>query len=175
MSQKKTQQTLVFGYGSNNLPQLRERCNNPNLTAMKASVDGYTRIFAGKSKKWDNGAVASIVKASAIQSVLGSAVFLTTSELEMLDKHEGYNSSNPMNPDSTVNRYCRQNLSIQTPSGVVEGQAYIRTLSHVRTNVKGSPNVGPFPNPFLLLASLYHISLTSFSFPSPNPLLTSLQ
>merc|ERR550514_1501530 len=51
----------TFGYGSNNLDQMKDRTQNDYLVPYKASLPGYHRIFAGKSQGW-GGSVASVVK-----------------------------------------------------------------------------------------------------------------
>ena len=98
--------TPYFAFGSNSIEQLRERCQNPNLTARKAFLPGYRRIFAGSSKKWEDspgagGGVASLVdvsttakggdaaEAAGDRGCIGSAVDLTDAEFELLDRFEG--------------------------------------------------------------------------------------
>merc|ERR1719253_269951 len=78
----------TFGYGSNNLEQMMDRTQNPNLeyTMQKASLPNHVRIFAGKSQTW-GGSVASVVPLEGSR-VHGSAIFLTESEALNLDAYE---------------------------------------------------------------------------------------
>jgi len=41
----------LFSYGSNSLNQLKKRVKNNKLKGQKAYIEGYSRIFAGKSNK----------------------------------------------------------------------------------------------------------------------------
>lgn len=76
----------VFGFGSNGLEQVRDRCKNPSLKAKKASLPGYVRFFAGENQYWQGG-VASLAAASD-HVTYGSVVFLTEAELLLLDSYE---------------------------------------------------------------------------------------
>jgi gamma-glutamylcyclotransferase (GGCT)/AIG2-like uncharacterized protein YtfP len=97
-----TRQVAVFCYGSNNVEQMRERCENPSLTAARASLPDYARVFAGKSGKW-KGAVASVIQMPKV-AVYGSVVRLYESEIELLDEYEGVDSTDPTSPDGVYRR-----------------------------------------------------------------------
>jgi|TARA_B110000483_G_scaffold234850_1_gene305523 gamma-glutamylcyclotransferase (GGCT)/AIG2-like uncharacterized protein YtfP len=95
----------LFSYGSNSLNQLKKRVKNNKLTGEKAYINGYTRIFAGKSNKW-NGGVASIVKSNIDDTVKGSLVYLSDNELKRLDIFEGANKNE--NPFSKIDNFYRR-------------------------------------------------------------------
>ena len=63
----------LFCYGSNNINQVRYRINNPDLKSYKGLLLDHIRIFAGKSKIWNNGGVASL-KEKKEQNCKGSYV-----------------------------------------------------------------------------------------------------
>ena len=76
----------IFSYGSNSWQQLTQRvgaCEGPTA----ATLQDYTRIFAGYSKGW-GGAVASIHPCPG-QQVLGSIFELEQEQLVALDGFEG--------------------------------------------------------------------------------------
>jgi len=57
----------VFGYGSNNIEQLRERClatgrSSAAIPSSKALLPDHERIFCGSSPRWDGASVASVRK-----------------------------------------------------------------------------------------------------------------
>ena len=90
--------TPIFCYGSNGIDQIRERCQNPYLIARPALLQNYIRIFGGESKRWDHGAVASILNLPTAENTLdgkksnkvyGSVVDLTPTEVDLLDVFEG--------------------------------------------------------------------------------------
>eukprot|EP00966_Prymnesium_polylepis_P205369 4759142-Prymnesium_polylepis.1 len=83
----------VFCYGSNGVDQLRERCQNPTLTAKAAHAPNHVLCFAGWSTRWQ-GAVATIVPQPG-STVYGSVVYLDDAALRLLDGFEGFNASNP--------------------------------------------------------------------------------
>eukprot|EP00054_Salpingoeca_dolichothecata_P013837 m.77486 g.77486 ORF g.77486 m.77486 type:complete len:447 (+) comp20680_c0_seq1:172-1512(+) len=140
--------TPVFCYGSNGVAQLRERCLNDCLTSSAAFLKGYLRVFAGKSQRWDGGAVANIMPAEALGlpglqdqaissqlplHVKGSIVRLSTKELLILDTYEGF-----------PNWYCRKCVTVmervkpQAPSADVSkigDHQYrpLRALAYVMT------------------------------------------
>ena len=95
----------LFSYGSNSLNQLKKRVKNNKLKGQKAYIEGYSRIFAGKSNKW-NGGVATIIESEKSSIVKGSIVYLTESELVKLDSFEGANKN--INPFSKINNLYRR-------------------------------------------------------------------
>jgi gamma-glutamylcyclotransferase len=74
---------LAWADGSNGIEQMRERCENAKLKALKARLPDAARVFGGYSSRWD-GAVASVVPLAG-HDVLGSVVFLSQPELEARD------------------------------------------------------------------------------------------
>ena len=78
----------LFCYGSNNINQVRYRTKNPKLISNKALLLDHIRIFAGESKMWGNGAVASL-KEKLGKNCRGSYVILNEQELNMIKKFEG--------------------------------------------------------------------------------------
>lgn len=82
------QKHTLFCYGSNNINQVRYRINNPKLTANKGLLLDHIRIFAGESKIWNNGGVASLKEKDG-QNCRGSYVIINEQELNMIKRYEG--------------------------------------------------------------------------------------
>lgn len=78
----------VFSYGSNSAVQLSERVGARCLDPVPAYIKNHSRIFAGHSKRWDDGAIASIHPLKE-QNVYGALVELTEAQLLILDSWEG--------------------------------------------------------------------------------------
>lgn len=79
----------LFCYGSNSVKQIKERLNiERKLEYYPAYIKNYARIFAGKSKKWENGGIASIIPLR-YSIVYGICVKITEEELLQMDTHEG--------------------------------------------------------------------------------------
>ena len=78
----------LFCYGSNNINQLRYRTKNPKLQAYQGLLLDHVRIFAGESKIWNNGAVASLKEKNG-ENCKGSYVLINEQELNMIKKFEG--------------------------------------------------------------------------------------
>eukprot|EP00966_Prymnesium_polylepis_P100319 2323946-Prymnesium_polylepis.1 len=104
----------VFGYGSNNIEQLRGRLDAPELLDLPALLRGYARVFGGPNKSWDEGrqsappataltrgarqqyayvrdgtvATASLLKQPGAET-RGSVVLLTRAQVELLSRYEG--------------------------------------------------------------------------------------
>jgi len=115
-----------FCHGSNSVFQLRERLNNPFLTAEGACVRGFQRIFAGYSRKWGGGGVASLERNSDAVTY-GSIVYLTSAEFDMLDRFEGIPvGANPFGGDFDQNRYRRQWVAVGDAASELYAIAYIR-------------------------------------------------
>lgn len=53
-----------------------------------AYIDNYSRFFAGKSRKWQDGAVASIYPHTG-KKVFGILVKIPNKKLKFLDSYEG--------------------------------------------------------------------------------------
>jgi hypothetical protein len=84
-----TQNVYLFSYGSNSIEQLKNRLNkSENLIYYPGYINNYTRIFAGSSKRWDNGGIASIYPCEK-SKVYGIIVEITEKELISLDLYEG--------------------------------------------------------------------------------------
>jgi len=79
---------FLFCYGSNSIKQLQERLNIKNIKYTSAFIDNYSRIFAGSSKKWQNGGIASIFPEIG-SKVYGILVEIDNEKLKVLDTHEG--------------------------------------------------------------------------------------
>lgn len=124
--------TLVFCYGSNGVEQVRERVENPAVTAHAASVRDWVRVFAGFSKRW-NGGVASIVAHNG-GSVFGSVVALTHEEIRRMDVFEGVDSDRPT---STEGVYRHEYIDVS-----VRGQGVHRALAYVKNDLtwRGPPS-----------------------------------
>lgn len=78
----------LFCYGSNSIEQLQNRLQVDNLKFIPAYIDNYSRIFAGKSSKWQDGAVASIYPHTG-KKVFGILVEIPNKKLTILDSYEG--------------------------------------------------------------------------------------
>ena len=99
-----------FSYGSNHIEQLKKRVKNKNIIAYKAYLNNYIQIFCGYSKKW-NGSVASLVYIPN-EIVKGLIVYLSSEELQELDKYEGIKDKDPYNTDYSKNIYSRKNIKV---------------------------------------------------------------
>lgn len=114
-----------FCHGSNSVVQLRQRLQNPFLTAERGRVRGFQRIFAGYSRKWGGGGVASLVEKKDAET-LGSIVYLTESEFDHLDRFEGIpEGADPFGVDFEENRYRRQWVRVEDGEELF-GIAYVR-------------------------------------------------
>ena len=78
----------LFCYGSNSIEQLQNRLQIDNLKFKPAYIDNYSRIFSGKSRKWQDGAVASIHPHIG-KKVFGILVEIPNKKLKILDSYEG--------------------------------------------------------------------------------------
>ena len=78
----------LFCYGSNSIKQLQERLQIQNIKYRPAHLENYSRIFAGTSKKWQNGGVASIYPEFG-SKVYGILVEIDNEKLKILDSYEG--------------------------------------------------------------------------------------
>eukprot|EP00966_Prymnesium_polylepis_P159804 3693574-Prymnesium_polylepis.1 len=93
----------IFGYGSNNVEQLRGRLQERSLQEFAAMLPGYVRVFGGPNKSWSVGGrlgddaesgsgkvcTASLLERSGGKT-LGNVVLLSSGNLEMLHGFEGY-------------------------------------------------------------------------------------
>ena len=95
---------LYFAYGSNlNHKQMNCRCRDSKFIK-KVYLDNYTFVYDGYSNEW-KGAVANILK-SADNIVWGGLYEISKSDLENLDRYEGF-------PDS----YDRKKLEVKDSQG----------------------------------------------------------
>lgn len=95
-SQKVIKKNLLFSFGSNSIKQLKLRLNiKDELTYFNAYIKDNIRIFAGISKKWNNGGVASIYPSKG-NNVYGIAVELSDIEMSILDAFENGYTRNEM-------------------------------------------------------------------------------
>jgi gamma-glutamylcyclotransferase len=78
-----------FAYGSNlDRAQMRERCPDAS-TIGRAMLAGYRIAFAGSSRRWDGGAVATLLPARG-QNVSGVLYRLSPESFAKLDRLEGH-------------------------------------------------------------------------------------
>eukprot|EP00933_Yihiella_yeosuensis_P060021 TRINITY_DN6197_c0_g2_i3.p1 TRINITY_DN6197_c0_g2~~TRINITY_DN6197_c0_g2_i3.p1 ORF type:complete len:300 (-),score=48.98 TRINITY_DN6197_c0_g2_i3:249-1148(-) len=108
----------VFGYGSNNILQIRERVQNPETPSSKGLLLNHHRVFMGHSKRWD-GAPAS-VEAKEGANCRGTIVWLSAEELGRLDGFEGCKTADCGNPDRSKNVYRRELVEVQVWPGKTE-------------------------------------------------------
>lgn len=117
-----TSRTLYFAYGSNLDPaQMKRRCPTVE-TVDPATLYGYRLIFAGASKNWDGGGVATILpptSESEKPQVPGYLYSLTHDDLQQLDHFEG--------------SYDRKKLEVISKKQPLEAWVYIRRSSEPRT------------------------------------------
>lgn len=80
---------VMFAYGSNlDRAQMRERC--PDATPVgRAMLRGYRIAFAGASRRWDGGGVATLLPARG-SNVSGVLYELSDESLAVLDSYEGH-------------------------------------------------------------------------------------
>jgi gamma-glutamylcyclotransferase len=98
-------QMYYFAYGSNLSHKLMlKRCPDAKLK-FKAILPDHKLIFAGRSRRWQNGGVASI-KPSKGEKVVGGIYAISQECLASLDIFEDY-------PDT----YKHKNVTVFTESG----------------------------------------------------------
>ncbi len=97
---------LYFAYGSNlNHEQMLDRCPGYRAVGM-AELRDYRLVFPLHSHTWEGG-VASVQPAHG-ESVWGMVFELTDSDLEALDRYEGYRG-----PDNQHNVYDRNSTYVE--------------------------------------------------------------
>lgn len=85
----------VFGYGSNNVEQLRARLCEPALEALPCVVNGFERCFGGPNKSWSvEGRLSESVATASLRPVpgactAGTVVLLPHTLITRLDGFEG--------------------------------------------------------------------------------------
>ena len=78
----------VFCYGSNSVAQLQGRVGNAALTARRALLANYARIFVGAVEAWGGGGVASLSEVIG-KDTHGSVVVMSDEEFATLVTFEG--------------------------------------------------------------------------------------
>eukprot|EP00933_Yihiella_yeosuensis_P037044 TRINITY_DN30883_c0_g1_i1.p1 TRINITY_DN30883_c0_g1~~TRINITY_DN30883_c0_g1_i1.p1 ORF type:complete len:280 (+),score=30.17 TRINITY_DN30883_c0_g1_i1:192-1031(+) len=108
----------VFGYGSNNIAQIRERVKNPQTPSSKGLLLNYHRVFLGYSNRW-KGAPASVQKKEGA-NCRGTVAWLSAEELQRLDGYEGCKTADFGNSNRSVNVYHREVVGVQVWPGTSE-------------------------------------------------------
>ena len=109
---------LYFAYGSNlNHKQMNCRCRD-NKFIKKVYLDNYTFVYDGYSNEW-KGAVANILK-SADNIVWGGLYEISKSDLENLDRYEGF-----------PNSYNKEELKVKDDQGNI-----YKVITYFRTGEK---------------------------------------
>ena len=97
-----------FAYGSNlDLPQMKNRCPESKLIS-KGSLSGYRLTFNRFSSGWGGG-VADVIQEQD-SKVWGLIFEISDTDLERLDRYEGYNKD-------WTSLYERWQAIIETPNG----------------------------------------------------------
>lgn len=113
---------IYFAFGSNmNLRQMKERCGNSRFIS-SGFLDGFRFVYDGKSERW-GGAVGNIIPSSDSR-VYGALFEVTGSDLESLDRYEGY----PV-------RYQKIDLQIKSGDEELNAFAYYR-----EGEIEGAPS-----------------------------------
>jgi len=130
-----------FAYGSNmNHKQMEDRCPTSWKFTGKAVLKGYKFVYDGKSRTWDDGAVANMVE-SKDDEVWGGLFEITEYCLGSLDCHEGYHSK----------AYDRKTVRVEMDNGTaVNAWAYLRiaqmpgdpSARYQNTVLKGAKDCG---------------------------------
>ena len=104
-----------FAYGSNlNHKQMNCRCPDNKFTK-RAYLDNYKFVYDGHSKNWEGGAVANILE-SAGSIVWGGLYEISKSDLENLDRYEGF-----------PNSYNKEELKVKDDQGnIYKAITYLR-------------------------------------------------
>ncbi len=83
---------FYFAYGSNmNHEQMNKRCPSSKFLN-PVYLDEYKFVYDGKSRTWDNKAVANVVDSEGCR-VWGGLFEINENNLASLDFHEGYPNS----------------------------------------------------------------------------------
>jgi hypothetical protein len=108
----------LFCYGSNSIEQLKDRLQIDELMFTPAYIDNYSRIFAGKSKKWQDGADASIYPHIG-KKVFGILVEIPNKKLKVLDSYEG--------------GYYQKEIIVNNGKNTVKAIVYIKINNEFKT------------------------------------------
>ena len=163
MSLKVDKQVMaVFCYGSNSTKQLQERVHNSSLTSHAAYIVGYKRIFAGNAIKWGGGGAASLLVTNNDQDkVFGTIVYLTSEEMNSLDRFEGIPEfSDPFSDDDNINVYRRVFITAYLPN--VNECGTENTFQDTKINaiayIKNNHSYHSYPSEKYLQACYNHLS-----------------
>ena len=148
-----------FAYGSNlDLPQMKRRCPSSKLIS-KGTLPGYRLTFNRFSSGWGGG-VADVIQ-DQDSKVWGLVFEISDSDLERLDRYEGYHK------DQT-SMYERWKAVIDTPNGqisdvwvytVVEKQKFIQPTLEYLQIIKDAAVRWNFPKDYQQTLELVAISI----------------
>jgi len=104
---------VYFAYGSNlDAEQMRSRCPSAVCSGL-ARLPDHRLAFAGRSRLWDGGGVATVIEAPG-ESVDGRLWALSRADLERLDRFEGHPTW-----------YRRRPLDVEELKGSVQREAWV--------------------------------------------------
>ena len=148
-----------FAYGSNlDLSQMKRRCPEYRLIS-KGSLSGYRLTFNRFSSGWGGG-VADVIQ-DQDSKVWGLVFEISDSDLERLDRYEGYHK------DQT-SMYERWKAVIDTPNGqisdvwvytVVEKQKFVQPTLEYLQIIKDAAVRWNFPKDYQQTLELVAISI----------------
>ena len=148
-----------FAYGSNlDLSQMKRRCPKSRLIS-KGSLSGHSLTFNRFSSGWGGG-VADVIQ-DQDSKVWGLVFEISDSDLERLDRYEGYHK------DQT-SMYERWKAVIDTPNGqisdvwvytVVEKQKFIQPTLEYLQIIKDAAVRWNFPKDYQQTLELVAISI----------------
>ena len=148
-----------FAYGSNlDLSQMKRRCPECRLIS-KGSLSGHSLTFNRFSNGWGGG-VADVIQ-DQDSKVWGLVFEISDSDLERLDRYEGYHK------DQT-SMYERWKAVIDTPNGqisdvwvytVVEKQKYVQPTLEYLQIIKDAAVRWNFPKDYQQTLELVAISI----------------
>ena len=148
-----------FAYGSNlDLSQMKRRCPEYRLIS-KGSLSGYRLTFNRFSSGWGGG-VADVIQ-DQDSKVWGLVFEISDSDLERLDRYEGYNKNQ-------TSMYERWKTVINTPNGqisdvwvytVVEKQNFVQPTLEYLQIIKDAAVRWNFPKDYQQTLELVAISI----------------
>ena len=156
---KQFSEAKYFAYGSNlDLPQMKRRCPESRLIS-KGSLSGHSLTFNRFSSGWEGGVADVIQKHDS--EVWGLVFEISDSDLERLDRYEGYHK------DET-SMYERWKAVIDTPNGqisdvwvytVVEKQNFVQPTLEYLQIIKDAAIKWNFPKVYQQDLELVSISI----------------
>ena len=148
-----------FAYGSNlDLSQMKRRCPEYRLIS-KGSLSGYSLTFNRFSSGWGGG-VADVIQ-DQDSKVWGLVFEISDSDLERLDRYEGYHKNQ-------TSMYERWKTVIDTPNGqisdvwvytVVEKQKFVQPTLEYLQIIKDAAVRWNFPKDYQQTLELVAISI----------------